>query len=75
MARRLLMDGHQVVLLDIADFDPAEYQTLGEPLPEGWKGRLTSLKAMFATQKRLTKPLRVLMSSSTPLQRFRFGTA
>ncbi len=41
MARRLLMDGHEVVLLDIADFDPSEYATLGEPLPEGWEQRIT----------------------------------
>ncbi len=40
MARRLLMEGHEVVLLDIADFDPSEYATLGEPLPEGWEQRL-----------------------------------
>ncbi|MCX7642533.1 MAG: NAD-dependent epimerase/dehydratase family protein [Armatimonadetes bacterium] len=44
MARRLLMDGHEVVLLDIADFDPAEYETLGEPLPEGWEQRISFRK-------------------------------
>ncbi len=41
MARRLLMDGHEVVLLDIADFDLSEYETLGEPLPEGWERRIS----------------------------------
>ncbi len=40
MTKRLLMDGHEVVLLDIAEFDPSEYETLDEPLPEGWQGRL-----------------------------------
>ncbi|MFA0754064.1 MAG: hypothetical protein IMHGJWDQ_001847 [Candidatus Fervidibacter sp.] len=44
MARRLLMEGHKVVLLDIADFDPSEYETLGEPLPDGWQRRVTFQK-------------------------------
>ncbi len=39
MARKLLMEGQEVVLLDIADFDPSEYETLGEPLPKGWEQR------------------------------------
>lgn len=41
MAKRLLMEGHSVVLLDIAEFDPSEYETLDEPLPDGWQGRIT----------------------------------
>lgn len=44
MARRLLMDGHEVVLLDIADFDLSEYETLGEPLPEGWESKVSFRK-------------------------------
>jgi nucleoside-diphosphate-sugar epimerase len=44
LARRLLRDGHEVVLLDIAEFDPSEYATLGEPLPDGWERRLDILR-------------------------------
>lgn len=44
MARKLLMDGHEVVLLDIADFDLSEYETLGEPLPQGWEQRVSFRK-------------------------------
>ncbi|MGQ9462553.1 MAG: NAD-dependent epimerase/dehydratase family protein [Candidatus Fervidibacter sp.] len=44
MARRLLMEGYEVVLLDIADFDTSEYEILGEPLPEGWESRVEFYK-------------------------------
>lgn len=44
MARRLLIDGHEVVLLDIVDFDPSEYETLDEPLPEGWLQKISFYK-------------------------------
>lgn len=44
MARRLLMEGHEVVLLDIADFDASEYETLDGPLPEGWESRVEFYK-------------------------------
>jgi len=57
MARRLLMDGHQVVLLDIADFDPAEYQTLGEPLPEGWERQVDFIKGDVRDPKAVDKAL------------------
>ena len=57
MARKLLMDGHEVVLLDIADFDPAEYQTLGEPLPEGWERRVDFIKGDVRDPKAVDKVL------------------
>lgn len=44
MARKLLMEGHKVVLLDIADFDLSEYETLGEPLPESWRNRVEFIR-------------------------------
>ena len=57
MARKLLMDGHEVVLLDIADFDPTEYQTLGEPLPEGWERRVEFVKGDVRNPRSVDKAL------------------
>jgi len=51
MARKLLMEGHEVLLLDIADFDPSEYETLGEPLPQGWMQRVSFLKGDVRNRK------------------------
>ncbi|MCS7264910.1 MAG: NAD(P)-dependent oxidoreductase [Armatimonadetes bacterium] len=58
MARKLLMEGHEVVLLDIADFDPSEYETLGEPLPEGWEQRVSFRKGDVRDTKAVDSSLK-----------------
>lgn len=44
LTRRLLKEGHEVNLLDLAPFDPSEYASLGESLPEGWQRRLNLMQ-------------------------------
>ncbi|MCS7224745.1 MAG: NAD(P)-dependent oxidoreductase [Armatimonadetes bacterium] len=44
MGRRLLLDQHQVVLLDIAEMDINEYEEVGPPLPGQWRNCVTFVK-------------------------------
>ncbi len=57
MARKLLAEGHEVVLLDIADFDLSEYETIGEPLPEGWRQRVEFRKGDVRDHKAVDESL------------------